>query len=376
MIIKVCFVASYVYKLFHPHDERILPFGGSEVQQYQLGLELAKSDDFEVSFLVGSFFAKQPEKESFRIGERTIQLYKTIPCRKRHLVLDGIADFWRLFRAMKGSAADIYVIRGGGSLAGKIGFLAKKVLHKKYVYSSAHDRESNLDFTKKHSSLINLLFRFGLSHADRIICQHTEQQDAFKKNFGIHAEIIKSMYPVSSRNGPYESREYVLWVSRLERWKQPELFVQLAKNLPSIQFLMVTNSDPSSFLQQTSLSKNLTIRSNIPFATIDQYFQKARLFVNTSREEGFPNTFVQAAKNGTPIISLRVDPDGMLEKYSLGRCAQGDFGALVKATKTFLEDSELWRTASERAYRYAMENHEIASITNRYAMLFRELLTL
>lgn len=373
MKIRVCLVAPYVYKLFHPDDERVLPFGGSEVQLYQLGRTLAKDQEFEISFLVGGFYDAQPKAERIEVDGGTLSLYKTIPCRNRNVILDGIADFWRLFRAMRKTSADIYLLRGGGSLVGKVALIAKTILKKKLVYSSAHDRDSNFDFFRNHGMLINGLFRYGLRHADAIISQHKEQQEAFKRNFGLHAEIIKSMYPISSQIESYDRREYVLWVSRLEQWKQPELFAQLAKNFPSIQFLMITNSDPSGFLQQTILSKNLTIRSNIAFATIDRYFQKARLFVNTSQEEGFPNTFVQAAKNGTPIVSLRVDPDGMLEKYSLGRCAQGDFGALVKATKTFLEDGSLWRTTSGRAYRYATENHEITSIGKKYKTLFQEL---
>ncbi len=373
MKIRVCLISLYAYKLFHPRDERVLSFGGSEVQQYQLARELVKDGNYVMSFIVGNFFAGQPETEQINIDGETIRLYKALPCKKRNIILDGVADFWRLFRAMKRTSADIYLIRGGGSLAGKVGCIAKGVLRKKFIYSSAHDRDSNLEFMKKHSSVVNLLFRFGLAHADRVICQHQDQQKAFEKNFSIKATVIKSMYHIAPGIEPKVNREYVLWVSRMESWKQPELFAELAKNLPKEKFLMITNSDVTDFRKQNDCSSNLTIRQNVPFEEMDEYFQKAKIFVNTSLEEGFPNTFIQAAKNQTPIVSLRVNPENILEEYGMGKCANGSISKLIADVEEILESPQTWRTMSESAYRYAQENHDSKHIASQYKALFQEL---
>lgn len=376
-MIKVCFISLYSYKLFHPEDERVLQFGGSEVQQYQLGKELLKDKNFEVSFIVGDFCGRQSKTERIRAENIDISLYKTVKCVKRIFLIDSILDFWKLYKAMRKIEADIYIIRGGGSLAGKVAILLKKIFKKKFIYSSAHNRDSNGDFFKHHGRIINWLFRYALTHADKIICQHQNQREAFKKNLNIEARIIKTIYPIEdeSQIQNYESREFILWVSRLEKWKQPEIFVKLTKEFPNEKFLLITNSNTSDFKDNIGRLYNLEIKEGVAFEGINDYFKKAKIFVNTSIQEGFPNTFVQAAKNKTPIISLNINPEEMLEKYEIGRCANGDLQKFTDDLKEILNNEKLWQEMSENAYHYAKENHDIHKIMEKYKMIFREVIS-
>jgi len=374
---KVCLVSLYAYKLFHPQDERALSFGGSEVQQYQLGKELVKDKNFEISFLVGDFYDGQPDAERVRVDGGVLTLYKTARCHGRNMFIDGVADFWRLYRAIKKISADVYMIRGGGSLAGKVAFFAKKIFKKKFIYSSAHDRDSNLDFFREKPWYVNALFRYALRNANVVICQHKEQQGAFQKNFGITATVIPSMYIVEDelQIGRWGSREYILWVGRLIEWKQPEIFVRLAEKFPKEKFLLITNSNASQFKNIVNKISNLEIKEDVPFEDMDYYFKKAKVFVNTSSSEGFPNTFLQAAKNKTPVISLQVNPDEMLEKYQIGRCANGSFYKLSNDLAEILGNDLLWQTMSENAYHYAKKNHDINTVVREYKDIFRGLIS-
>jgi glycosyltransferase involved in cell wall biosynthesis len=368
---KICFVAPWAYKLFHPQGRRIPPFGGAEVQQFQLGRALAQDPSFEVCFFVGDFYPGQPSVETFRHHKKAIALYKTIRCFKRIPLLDSFVDLWRLTRAMKQSKADVYVLRGGGSLAGTVCFLAQKLFKKKFIYSSAHDRDSDLSFFKNHPFYINALFRYGVRHADALICQHVDQQRAFKKNWGLNAMVLKSIYPIPPWSpSSLNDRTYVLWVSRLQHWKQPEIFLHLAQQFPHESFLILTPAGTLTFASKCKPIKNLEIVEGVPFEHMDSYFKKAKLFVNTSQSEGFPNTFVQAAKNQTPIVSLSVNPEGLLEQQTLGVCAQGDFERLVHGVDRLLKDGKQWQKFSRNAYNYAKKNHDMGVIVEAYKNIF------
>ena len=69
--------------------------------------------------------------------------------------------------------------------------------------------------------------------------------------------------------------------------------------------------------------KNIKIIDFVDFHKIDEYFKKARVFVNSSIEEGFPNTFIQACKNKTPIVSLDVNPDNFIDNHEVGVFCNG-----------------------------------------------------
>jgi len=49
---------------------------------------------------------------------------------------------------------------------------------------------------------------------------------------------------------------------------------------------------------------------------------------------------IQAAQGETGIISLALDPDGLIERFQAGYCAEGDFEKLVTRTAALLADSE------------------------------------
>ena len=57
-----------------------------------------------------------------------------------------------------------------------------------------------------------------------------------------------------------------------------------------------------------------------------------RVFVNSSTE-GFANAFVRAARAGTPVLSLEVNPDGILQGSDFGACADGDPGTARQAPR-------------------------------------------
>jgi glycosyltransferase involved in cell wall biosynthesis len=118
---------------------------------------------------------------------------------------------------------------------------------------------------------------------------------------------------------------------------------------------------------------NVQFLGFVPFADTEDLFRHARVFVNSSTAEGFPNTFVQAARVGTPVLSLEVNPDGILQSAGFGACADGDPAVLARQLDRLLDDSQTWERQSANAYEYFQREHDIEALLPPFA---RSLLSL
>jgi hypothetical protein len=67
-----------------------------------------------------------------------------------------------------------------------------------------------------------------------------------------------------------------------------------------------------SLLSQIRRMENLDLLGEVPLEEVNAQLAAGHLFVNTSKTEGFPNTFIQAWMRRVPTLSLDVDPDGIL----------------------------------------------------------------
>ena len=90
---------------------------------------------------------------------------------------------------------------------------------------------------------------------------------------------------------------------------------------------------------------------------MDELFGSAKIFVNTSTHEGFPNTFVQAVLNGVPIVSWIVNPDLVLSRHQIGFCAEGAFDHMVSFIHRLCSDEPLYENYRRRARSYGAANH-------------------
>jgi glycosyltransferase involved in cell wall biosynthesis len=88
---------------------------------------------------------------------------------------------------------------------------------------------------------------------------------------------------------------------------------------------------------------------------------QGHILVNTSKQEGFSNTFIQAWMRKVPVVSLQVDPDSVLEKEGIGFCS-GSFDQLVKDTQKLITDDKLRNEMGERARAYAIKNHSLKNM--------------
>ena len=99
--------------------------------------------------------------------------------------------------------------------------------------------------------------------------------------------------------------------------------MRLAESMPDEQFVMICNSSEhdkgihSQLIDQSRHLSNLEFIEFVSHTEIRPYYARAKLLVNTSEIEGFPNTFIEAAIEKTPVVSLNVNPNGMFTAHSI-----------------------------------------------------------
>jgi glycosyltransferase involved in cell wall biosynthesis len=223
------------------------------------------------------------------------------------------------------------------------------------------------------------LFRYGLAHAHRIIVQTETQQKMLEHGLQLASEILPMPVlapprPFLPPSPPTLGRARVLWVGRISPEKRPELFVDLARSCPELQFDLVGPDDGGPYaagvLSAARELPNLTLHGAIARESVYEFYRAAACLCSTSLFEGFPNTFLEAWSQGLPVVST-FDPDGLIARLGLGAAAP-DLPGLARALKGLLTSSDLWSAASRESRRYFVTNHTVEAAMPRFERVFAE----
>jgi len=283
-----------------------------------------------------------------------------------------------LNRALARANAGIYYHNCSEYVTGQVALWARR--HgRRFVFSTAHDEDT--DPRLRHLSLRErVLYRYGLRHADRIIAQTRTQQSRLKEHFGRESVVIPMPCPGP---GPEETLARparpgagrVLWIGRVCEQKRPHLLLELARACPDVGFDLVGPADTSPYtravLEAVRSTPNVRVRGAVPRPKVPALYLAASCLVCTSRDEGFPNTFLEAWSHGLPVVST-FDPDGLIAERGLGGAA-ADVAELAAGIRHLLLSPEEWRGASERARRHYLDNHTIEGAMSRFEAVFLEL---
>lgn len=322
-------------------------FGGATVQLYNFAREISKNH---------TVFALLNEYENIKINEHK-NLNIEFTFNRKDNVLKKIFKF---HRALKQIQAEVVIQRGLSFFTPLLAIYCR-LYSKKFIFMFAHDREARGRF--QQTNRINLLFPILLRFASALIVQNEYQKKSMPKRYTNKVNKIKNGYVIKSIN--FEKKDDILWVSRLEPWKRPEKFLELAKSLPDTQFTMVAptvkkyEKYAEDIYSRADEIPNLVVHKFVSYNTIDLFFNRAKLFINTSEEEGFPNTFIQSCKNYTPILSLNVNPDNFISRFQVGYCCENDDSKMLEYTRKILKDENLYKQFAHSAFVYAKENHSI-----------------
>jgi len=352
--INICFVLHETYPYFKTSMAKIT--GGAELQFYYLATQLAQKKHFNVSFIVGDF-----KQSRFEIIDN-IKLIKSFNAKRNDNFIKKLIQAINFIKILINEKPEIIISTTNNTMV-VLCSLYSIFSKSKHIHRIAHNKDTSFGRTKEFGILARI-YSWGMRKADKIFVQNKEQQQNLLQNFNKKSILFRNVFPIKKQI--QSKKKHILWVSRYQKWKQAELFVNLAQKIPNFEFVMICPV-PSKKLepnwlklkQKVETISNIIFIDYVPFHDIQVYFNKAIAFVNTSDFEGFPNTFLQAMQGKTPIISLNVNPDNFIDEYNCGIFCNNNFDLLIEKTKELLQNKNELKTKGENAFKYLKENHDI-----------------
>lgn len=241
---------------------------------------------------------------------------------------------------------------------------AAKATGAKFVLHLAHDKDvtpMQKPYPRNFLKRIDKTFlEKSVTAADHIIAQTPLQAELLKKHYDRDVDmVLPNAQPVPTLPDPALRADppMVLWVANFKDFKQPELFLDLARRLEGTgaQFVMVgqAKDDYADLRRQIEAQPNLTHLGALPQGEVLDLMARAAIFVNTSTAEGFPNTFLQAWMRAVPVVSLNADPGDALQKGMGYR--SGSLEAMEADIARLLADPALRAEVGARARAFSAE---------------------
>ena len=200
------------------------------------------------------------------------------------------------------------------------------------------DSEINGEY-RRENPIFGSLFEFAVRHCD-VRHSITADQEKVFRNRGMAATFYR--YLLIPRSTPRTSKKQIdlLWVSRCQQLKRPHFFLDLVEALPHARCTMICPCEDkelwNSVAGRAAKLPNLQFIEKVPYHEIQEYYDQARAFVNTSTFEGFPNSFIQSGMGHVALLSLCIDPDGMIQVFGSGILANGSMEKMIQGAEMML----------------------------------------
>lgn len=419
---RVCINLPLAYPLFNNSFNGY--FGGWEVRISLIARELAKRGRFEIVVLVGDY--GQPHVESIdgvnlvswkdrdiwgippRRNQNSITSwnpfpYGSIPYNIWHRAQKRIFSILSVylpgntfayigrFRVLQKNIAvydeinaDIYIVPGNSFFSAETASYCSKK-GKKYVFLSGSDMDYYPEFKENPKgkdiySVPHFLKIYCIQQADAHIVQSEHQARMLYDSYNRLCTVIKNPIDIRQKFSRNPNPRSILWVGKSdERVKRPSLVFELARRMPEFQFVVIMNTvHIKSHMDATRLAEelpNIILIEQVPFEAIESYFANARIHLNTSAFEGFPNTYLQAAKYGVPTVSMVVDPDGMLSQHSCGLVCGNDLDQCEESLRRLMTDDKIYAELSRNSFHYVRKYHDKDQAAQKYEQALEAVLS-
>lgn len=328
-------------------------FGGANVQMFMIARELFGRPGVEPFSLIPDY-----PVIDFDDADR----FNLVPTFKESdSIVKKVLTYHHTLRRLK---PDV-ILQRGLTIESCLFALYARLFGMRFVFMLAHDIESEGKYQKNHKRcpLFFLLLRF----AHLIVAQNELERDTIlRKRPDARVAILKKGLDFGkirkSRKKDYDA----IWIARCERWKNPEVFLELAAANPKLRFCMICSkvaSHEAYFDEVRNRARGLRNVTFFDFVKYDEVYTllaKSKVFCITSDYEGdWPMTVLEATATGLPVLSYKLNYGELIDRFFGGVFCNGDFSVLNSSLVRFLKYKNIFTYYSINAFNYYSKHHSI-----------------
>ena len=221
--------------------------------------------------------------------------------------------------------------------------------------------------------LSEAVYPFLLKKADMVLVQHEGQRQSLESK-GQTSTIQYNLF--NCENLPDESNERhneFVYIGSLDKRKGFRELVDLIKMTPHYKYKIVgqpRDKTAALLFQELKAFINVELLGRLSHSETMFVLSGARALISTSKWEGFPNIFLEAWAMGIPVISMYVDPGGIVKRNKLGYVARGNFKKMLTA----MSETSYSEEFKVRSVNYVKRHHAVNSERiNELDCLFRSI---
>ncbi len=194
----------------------------------------------------------------------------------------------------------------------------------KFVFTSHYHGTGSTAFRDFLNRLYKLLGSKIFKRADKVLCVSEYEKDLVMRDFGVDDNDIVVIPNGLNLEGIKEAKPFefdgdlILYVGRLEKYKNIHLVIKAMKFLPKTHFYIIGKAgnyknELENLIRKLNLENRVKILDNVSDSEKYRWLKTCLLFVNLSGVEAFGITVLEALAAGKPVV---VNEEGGLRELA------------------------------------------------------------
>ena len=346
--------------------------GGTERVSVQLANALREDPAYEICFMSLTeqqkkpFYPLVPGIRRYQLGEKWINPgpgYLPLIGKLRRFLKEKQIDI----------IIDIYIVLDVLSIPASRGLKTRVVSWEHFTA----DFELSVLYRK-------MILRYSVKRSDYVVVLTDGDLEEYRKRLGRKNAICRIYNPVAfklTKETKSEKEKIILSVGRLAPEKGIEYIkkvsIQILERYPEWKWILlgdgIERKGLEEFILENNLQNRLILKGNVE--NVDEYLQKASIFVVTSKYEGLGLSMLEAREMKVPCVSfdVKMGPRELIHNEVDGYLVKAfDCNEMVQKIEILINNPELRSQFAEKAY-LCMDEFRLEKIVKQWKEILESL---